>query len=282
MKEKNSFIANRALLGKALIYVIHKPTSVFGYLKESRRLRENMLFPFTAPDGAEFFTNPEELLIFQFGHEVLSLINDGTIIELKKIYDENLLKIKELYGDRSLSILSFDEAMCLYFTVLSNKPKTVVETGVSDGMSTLFILLALRRNGTESLYSIDYPEVGMPAIYGKKPGWIVPESLKSHWHLMYGKSREKLPKLLNQLKSIDIFLHDSEHSDSNMKFEFNIALNHMHNNSIIISDDVTSNRAFTDSLSLSGIEFKAGFLKNDGSDFALAIIIDRDHFLCAK
>ncbi len=277
MRTHHIFLGGKVSLGRALKYIIRKPTSVFGYLSESRKLRENGLFPFTAPDGAEFFTKFEELLGFHFGPEVMNQINDDALIELKKVYDGSVQKIKGLYGERSLSILSIDEALCLYFSVLLRNPEIVVETGVSDGMSSQFILMALKRNGKGSLYSIDYPKVGMPALYGKEPGWIVPESLKSHWQLIYGKSREKLPELLNQLKTVDIFLHDSEHSYSNMKFEFSLALNHMHNNSIIMSDDVTSNRAFTDCLRLSRMQFKTGFIKDFISDFVSAVVISKEH-----
>ena len=128
--------------------------------------------------------------------------------------------------------------------MLHLKPEIVVETGVSDGMSSFFILSALNENKKGNLYSIDLPEVGMPKLYGKEPGWIADDNLRKRWTLVYGKTKKKLAPLLNELRHVDIFLHDSEHSYTNMKFEFSMVLRYMNDGSLLLSDDVRSNSAF--------------------------------------
>jgi hypothetical protein len=153
------------------------------------------------------------------------------------------------------------------------KPEVVVETGVSDGISTFFILSALKENQKGNLYSIDFPEVGMPRLYGKEPGWIVNEELRIRWKLIYGKSKIRLPPLLAELKHVDIFLHDSEHSYSNMKFEFSTALKYMGNGSLLLSDDVRSNSAFQEALNEFGIDdSNISLLIGNNSDFGGAVI----------
>ena len=55
---------------------------------------------------------------------------------------------------------------------------------------------------------------------GKNPGWLVSDELHKHWKLVLGKTEDTLPPVIKDLKKIDFFLHDSEHSYSNMLFEF--------------------------------------------------------------
>ena len=143
-----------------------------------------------------------------------------------------------------------EESTSLYFLIQDLKPEVIVETGVSDGMSSFFILSALNENRKGKLYSIDLADVGMPKLYGKEPGWIVDEELCKRWTLIFGKTSYKLPELLEKLRHVDIFLHDSEHSYENMKFEFLLALKHMSDNSLLLSDDVRANSAFQELLSI--------------------------------
>ncbi|MBS7618991.1 hypothetical protein KEJ25_10485, partial [Candidatus Bathyarchaeota archaeon] len=51
--------------------------------------------------------------------------------------------------------VSFEEALSLYLIVRVLRPKYVVETGVSAGRSSAFILCGLCDNGEGELYSID-------------------------------------------------------------------------------------------------------------------------------
>jgi hypothetical protein len=48
------------------------------------------------------------------------------------------------------------------------------------------------------------------------------------------------------LGSIDIFIHDSEHSYENMMFEYMTAWDHLKEGGILLSDDTNLNKAFSD------------------------------------
>ncbi|MEM3449881.1 MAG: class I SAM-dependent methyltransferase [Nitrososphaerota archaeon] len=63
---------------------------------------------------------------------------------------------------------------------------------------------------------------------------------------MYGLSRDKLKPLLQKLGSVDLFLHDSEHSYENMMFEFKAVWPFLREGGILLADDVTVNTAFKD------------------------------------
>jgi len=174
-----------------------------------------------------------------------------------------------------LSVLSLEESIVLYFSIEYLKPETVIETEVSDGISSLFILQALEKNKKGNLYSIDFPEVGMPALYGKEPGWIVDAHLRTRWSIIYGRSAEKLPVLLHEVRKVDFFLRDSEHSYSNMKFEFSVVLERMHPGSLMLSVDVSSNSAFQESVHGSRFGGRICLLKEGNSDLGAIFLEDR-------
>ncbi|MEM3573395.1 MAG: class I SAM-dependent methyltransferase [Nitrososphaeria archaeon] len=128
------------------------------------------------------------------------------------------------------------------------KPRVVIETGVASGFSTALILQSLSLNGRGLLYSIDVPNLDPEAVLpdGKEPGWLIPKGLKERWTFIYGLSRDKLKPLLQKLGSVDLFLHDSEHSYENMMFEFKAVWPFLREGGILLADDVTVNTAFKD------------------------------------
>jgi predicted O-methyltransferase YrrM len=153
----------------------------------------------------------------------------------------------------------------VYAYLRKYSPEIVVETGVRDGWSTLYILCALFRNQSGKLYSIDYPiraenqsekeeqylkeapsyEKFTPTIPpGTDPGWIVPEDLRDRWELHLGKSQTVLPKLFTQIDEIDVFIHDSDHSLPCMVFEYELAWEWLSAEGLIFSDDITWNDGF--------------------------------------
>ena len=244
--------------------------SVYVFFVEYIRLRTNQKHPYVKSENINSFEKHEGFLKYLIDIEYKNNYSSDSTDP----YYNLVKKIKGIYGkDKSLSILSLEEAISVYVLVLRLKPEIVVETGVSDGMSSFIILSALNENKKGSLYSIDLPEVGMPKLYGKEPGWIVDEALRRRWTLIYGKTEVKLPPLLGKLKHVDIFLHDSEHSYTNMRFEFSMALRYMKEGSLLLSDDVRSNSAFQELLNIPGFcQNKMCLLSGMDSDLGALII----------
>jgi predicted O-methyltransferase YrrM len=154
----------------------------------------------------------------------------------------------------TIGAIAYRDGVHLYSVLRTLKPTVAVETGVCNGFSTAFALLALDRNGSGELYSIDLPRIvgrdapgpagaaGIPE--GRQPGWLIPGHLSARWTLVLGRSQDELPPLLERLGTIDFFMHDSEHSFECMWFEFETAWPRLREGGVLMSDDVNSTPAF--------------------------------------
>ncbi len=132
-----------------------------------------------------------------------------------------------------------------YALIRLTQPALVVETGVNNGFSTRFLLLAMERNGCGMLHSIDLPTPKEDVRQiGKDIGWLVPDRLRGRWQLHMGDAKELLPKLLQTLGTVGIFIHDSLHTYDHMLFEYRTAWPHIRAGGFLLSDDTDFNSAF--------------------------------------
>jgi predicted O-methyltransferase YrrM len=183
----------------------------------------------------------------------------GLITHLLERGREHRALVDQSGESYSLGAIGYTEGAYLYAVMRTVKPRLAVETGVANGFSTAFSLLALQANGEGELHSIDLPrEIGReqaPGTFyegkgragippGSEPGWLVPEDLKERWNLILGRSQEELPPLLDRLGTIDSFMHDSEHSFDCMWFEYSQAWPALRPGGVLVSDDVNTTDAF--------------------------------------
>lgn len=208
-----------------IIETIKHPKRIFHYIIKERALKE-ILPECNKADIKRYLQEAKNI-----GTEL-----DNVITQYKK-YVYNLE-------------VPFLETSIIYTCVRALKPQVVIETGVSNGIFTHFILKALDKNGHGKLYSIDIRMTSSAYPSGKKTGWLAPPELRNRWEFLLGDSREILPILLSKLQSIDIFIHDSDHTYDIMSFEFKTAWKKIKNGGILISDDINSNNAFKDFISV--------------------------------
>lgn len=148
---------------------------------------------------------------------------------------------------KNLEIQSADlyakKVLAQYAAVRAFRPSVVVETGVANGVSSAYLLLALHLNERGKLYSVD---LGDPRFFpaGRSPGWMVPDWLRARWELLIGDSRTVLPELLRKLGSIDVFIHDSLHTYDQMLWEYRQAYPYLRPGGLLFSDDAAWNPAF--------------------------------------
>ncbi|MEM3715121.1 MAG: class I SAM-dependent methyltransferase, partial [Nitrososphaeria archaeon] len=149
-----------------------------------------------------------------------------------------------------------ESRLLLYMLVRLARPKTVVETGVANGVSTFFILNALRSNNFGLLTSIDI-SVDVATFLN--------DDEKQRWNLevldVRKNPRKQFEEIINNLPNISIYLHDSDHSYTWQKMEYMSAYSRLEQGGILLSDDVDSSYAFID---IFGRSTKIDDLRNKG------------------
>jgi hypothetical protein len=133
-------------------------------------------------------------------------------------------------------------AAAIWCVIAHLRPARVVETGVAHGLTSRLILEGLRRNGAGQLWSIDLPAVD-PALH-PEIGIAVPARLRSRWTYIQGTSRERLPRLLDELGAIEVFVHDSLHTGRNTTFELSCAWPCLRSGGAAVVDDIDHSLAF--------------------------------------
>ena len=133
-------------------------------------------------------------------------------------------------------------ARCCYLMCRLLKPDVVVETGVAYGVSSAFILRALEENDRGVLHSVDLPPLRRE--YERFWGMAVDKSLEGRWTLHRGSSARVLPRLLEKVETVDLFVHDSLHTYRNMRREFEVVWPRLRTGGTLVADDVERNQAF--------------------------------------
>jgi len=165
---------------------------------------------------------------------------------------------KGLFGRGRIDSMDWfaNQRITMYVLIRLLKPDLSVETGVFYGGTTVFILNALHKNRKGGLISIDLPanELGKVPFYrhtnvgdsevlpvGLKPGFIIPDYLKSRWHFM---EQDTLSAIEGIKDTFTFFSHDSEHHRDYMLKELELAKSKMPANSTIMADDIDWSNGF--------------------------------------
>jgi hypothetical protein len=67
---------------------------------------------------------------------------------------------------------------------------------------------------------------------------------RSRWSLIAGSSRRCLPGLLAHLDAIELFIHDSMHTEKNVRFELDCAWHYLAAGGALVVDDLDTNWGF--------------------------------------
>ena len=133
----------------------------------------------------------------------------------------------------------------LYYLTRAIEPDVVVETGVAAGFSAAAFLQALNANGRGRLYSSDFPYFRL-----KRPeeyiGIVVRSPLKTRWKLYLEGDKNNLPRILNNLRNIDIFHYDSDKSFRGRRTTMRLVCKMVGEPGIVIMDDIGDNSYFHD------------------------------------
>ncbi|MFB6109043.1 MAG: class I SAM-dependent methyltransferase [Haloplanus sp.] len=133
-----------------------------------------------------------------------------------------------------------EDAITLYVLVRATEPDAVLQTGVLYGVFDAYVCRALDRNGHGTLHSIDLPNDEY------ENGYYVPEWLRGDWNLHLGDVDELLPALLDEIGSIDLFIHDSHHTPNHMTWEYETAFPSLSSTGYLATHDVDFTNSFDD------------------------------------
>jgi len=165
--------------------------------------------------------------------------------------------------------VNLSDALFLYWLVRQSRPMVIVQTGVCNGLSSAFMVLALVKNGDGGrLRAIDLPQVfdgndaawtipgkvyGTTIPAGKRSGWMVPDAYRNRFDVQVGDAKALLPGLVEGLPAIDMFFHDSDHSYNHMMFEFNEIKRRTRAGSLVVADDISWNSSLWDFADAEGV-----------------------------
>ena len=162
----------------------------------------------------------------------------------------------EADDDRVGSTSRFD-AETLYLTTRLAKPSVILETGCRYGSFDAYIIEALADNGTGELHAIDLPDEPPRGF-----GYLIPDDRMNYWTLHKGDVNDMLTDVLDEIGPVDLFLHDSIHKRSHMRWEYKTASKYLSENGVIASHDLMFSNAFQEFTE--GPQWKAAIVGNTG------------------
>jgi predicted O-methyltransferase YrrM len=195
--------------------------------------------------------------------EASSVPGAEQLFERRRFVEDYVAGLHRTYGAHyQPGWVDFDDALFLYWLVRRARPKTIVQTGVCNGLSAAFMMLALAKNGPEgTLHVIDLAPVFDPndpawtvpgEVYGvvipegRTTGWLVPDAYRDRFEVWNGDAKDLLPKMVDKVDAIDFFYHDSDHTYDHMMLEFREAKRKLSPGGLMVGDDIGWNTSLWD------------------------------------
>jgi hypothetical protein len=142
------------------------------------------------------------------------------------------------YSDAEIALCS-----AMWCVVRHAQPHVVIETGVAHGVSSRVILEGLQRNDRGHLWSIDLPHPLDHSLHAQT-GAAVTDSCRPRWTYIEGESSRRLPPLVREVGSVQLFIHDSLHTAKNTLFEMEQVASIMSPGGVMLVDDIKSHTGF--------------------------------------
>ena len=167
-----------------------------------------------------------EELLRRLGVEVsdeLSRLADERVEELERRTTANELLFPERFA------VERESARFLYLLVRTTRPELMVETGVANGASTFLVLTAMDENGVGRLVSTDITD-GVGSLLDDR------ERASDRWELRV-IAPDGFRDLAEEVGTVDVFLHDSDHSYANVHGEVSAIWPHVRSGGFVVADD---------------------------------------------
>lgn len=195
--------------------------------------------------------------------EAAAVPGAAQVFERQSYIEDYLSGLARKYRARyAAGWVTSDDALFLYWLVRQTKPRSIVQCGAFNGRSSAFMMLALARNGPEGTLSIiDNPPVFDPdnpewtiegKIYsavvpaGRTSGWLVPDLYRERVRLWNGDARSVLPKVVDELDTVDLFYYAADHTHREMTSAFEEAKRKLGQGGVIVAVDAAWNASLWD------------------------------------
>lgn len=163
------------------------------------------------------------------GESVSTRVSLDTLKEGEEIFHSILKENSEANYlnsfDCEVGLASF-----LYAYILAENPFTVVETGVANGITTNSIMRALEKTGG-TLHSFDI-DSRTQNVYKGKGNW--------QFHQLTGNLERSLQNQIEEIGTVDLWIHDSNHGFQWQTFEYWLAAKVLSSGELLVSDDIDS------------------------------------------
>lgn len=236
------YLINYVIFGRGLMAIITKPSLGMAHIRSTARKLESKQH--RKHDYAPHLKLVQDAISIVMGIDPESpyLVRENS--PLKSLRD--VIIGRRLASKKSpipqTSDGSWILAEILYMVCRILQPSVVVETGVGFGVTSTYILQALKDNGIGTLHSVEFADLWWG--YSKSVGLAVPKYLRSNWNLYFGPSEVILPRLLKSIDHVDIFVHDSSHTYRDQLIEYSMIWPYLRPGGLLISDDVDGCDAF--------------------------------------
>jgi predicted O-methyltransferase YrrM len=230
----------------------------------------------TRAEGDEIPDNSWNAILAEALVEASSVPGASQVFE-RRIYIENYMAelSRKYHAHYVAGWVNLYDALFLYWLVRQTKPRKIVQCGACNGLSSSFMMLGLAKNGPEGTMSIiDLAPVfdpkdpewteegkahGVCIPEGKTTAWMVPDAYRDRLEVWNGDAKEVLPKMIDEVDSVDFFYHDSDHTYQHMTFEFREAKRKLTQGGLIVADDISWNSSlwdFADEFSVPSYNYK--------------------------
>jgi predicted O-methyltransferase YrrM len=112
-----------------------------------------------------------------------------------------------------------------YSIVRATKPRRIVETGTDKGLGSLVLGSALLRNGSGRILTVDNDETS---------GFLIGGRWATSIDRVIGDSHGVLRGLTDP---VDLFIHDSVHTETFERCEYDLVLPHLSQDALVLSDN---------------------------------------------
>ena len=261
---------SRSMLGERTYDIFHRdeqrllrasPGKIFNREKPCTNLAFAELLKLAT--GDEIAEGAWDRVIAETLVDVSSVPGAAQVFE-RQAYLENYLselarKFRARYGVGSIEL---NDALFLYWLIRHTKPRRIVQCGAFNGQASAFMMLALAKNGPDgTLTVIDQcpffdPEdpswtvegkiYGAVLPPGKASAWMVPDQYRTRLQILNGEVSTLLPKVVDDLDTIDLFYYASDHAYQHIMPAFEQAKRKLSKGGLVVAVDVEWNASLWD------------------------------------